>query len=73
MVPVVTDEAMLIDTYGPWEGLIGGIVGGHLYIDLTKQTDTQEFEAKCDELAHRINAVKAEKERMRMQLLQQQP
>ena len=48
-------------------------MGGHLYIDLTKQTDSQEFEAKCDELAGRINAVKAEKERIRMHLLQQAP
>ena len=25
MIPVVTDEVMLRDSYGPWEALIGGI------------------------------------------------
>ena len=34
------------------------LVGGHLYIDLNTQASSKEFEAKCDELADRINAVK---------------
>ena len=48
------------------------VVGGHLYIDLTMQTDTVEFEDKCDELASRINAVKAEKAIAIQQQQQQQ-
>ena len=61
MIPVVTDKAMLRDAFGPWYGLIGGGVGGHLYIDLTMDPDTPEFEIKCDELAERIKSIKGVK------------
>lgn len=58
MIPVVTNETMLRDRMGSWNGLVGFNVGHNLYVDLTAPIDSPEFNRGCDRLAARIKFVR---------------
>ena len=56
LLAVVMEDRMM-ENPASWMGIVGGAVGGNVFINMTEHKNPAVFEAKCDELASRIRQI----------------